>query len=70
MFVKENPDRKKKKPFYRQRIEVSSYARKEIVDIDIFLISRNGGRKIMQSIKIMSRSPARIRKWNQLSQFR
>ena len=70
MFVKENPDRKKKKAFYRQRIEVSSYARKEIVDIDIFLISRNGGRKIMQSIKIMSRSPARIRKWNQLSQFR
>ena len=32
--------------------------------------SRNGDRKIMQSIKITSRPPLRIRKWNQLTQFR
>ena len=44
--------------------------RKEIVDIDILVTSRNGDRKIMQSIRITSRPPSRIRKQNQLSQFR
>ena len=39
--------------------------RKETVDIDILVISRNGDRKIMQSIRITSRSPSRIQKWNQ-----
>ena len=58
------------KAFYRQRIPESSCARKEIVDIGILVTSRNGDRKIMQSIRITSRSPSRIRKWNQLSQFR
>ena len=43
---------------------------KETVDIDILVMSRNGYRKIMQSIRITSRPPSRIRKWNQLSQFR
>ena len=43
---------------------------KETVDIDILVTSRNGYRKIMQSIRITSRPPSRIRKWNQLSQFR
>ena len=33
-------------------------------------MSRNGDRKIMQSIRITSRPPSRISKWNQLSQFR
>ena len=41
-----------RKAFYRQRIPESSCARKETVDIDILVISRNGGRKIMQSIRI------------------
>ena len=57
------------KAFYRHRIPESSFARKETVDIDILVISRNGDRKIMQSIRIMSRPPSRKRKWNQLSQF-
>ena len=33
--------------FYRQRISESSCARKETVDIEIFVTSSNGGRKIM-----------------------
>ena len=59
-----------RKAFYRQRIPESSCARKETVDIDILATSRNGDRKIMQSIRIVSGPPWRIRKWNQLSQFR
>ena len=39
-------------------------------DIDILATSRNGERGIMQSIRVTSRSPLRIRKWSQLSQFR
>ena len=57
------------KAFYRQRISGSSCATKETVDIDILVTSRNGDRKIMQSIRIMSRPPLRKRKWDQLSQF-
>ena len=33
-----------RKAFYRQRIPESSYARKETVDIDILVTSRNGDR--------------------------
>ena len=51
-----------KKAFYRQRIPEPSCARKETVDIDILVTSRNGDRKIMQSIRIMSRPPTRKRK--------
>ena len=58
-----------KKAFYRQRIPEFSCARKETVDIDILVTSRNGDRKIMQSIRITGRPPSRKRKWNQLSQF-
>ena len=58
-----------RKAFHRQRIPESSYARKETVDIDILVTSRNGDRKIMQSIRITSRPPSRKGKWNQLSQF-
>ena len=58
-----------RKAFYRQRIPELSSARKETVDKDILLRSRNGDRKIMQSIRIMSEPPSRKRKWNQLSQF-
>ena len=56
-----------RKAFYRQRIPEFSCARKETVDTDILVTSRNGDRKIMQSIRIMSRTPLRKRKWNQLS---
>ena len=56
-----------KKAFYRQRIPESSCARKETVDIDILVTSRNGGRKIMQSVRIASRTTSRKTKWNQLS---
>ena len=59
-----------RKAFYRQRIPESSCARKETVDIDIFVKSRNADRKIMQSIRITSRPPLRESKWNQLRQFR
>ena len=59
-----------RKALYRQRILESSCARKEAVDIDVLVTSRNGGRKIMQSIRITKRSPLRISKWNQFSQFR
>ena len=57
-----------RKAFYRQRIPGSSCARKESVDIDILLTSRNGDRKIMESIGITSKPTSRKRKWNQLSQ--
>ena len=58
-----------RKAFYRQRIPEFNHVRKETVDIDILATSRNGDRKIMQSIRITSRPPSRKRKWNQLSQF-
>ena len=48
---------------------VRNCARKENVDIDILGTTRNGDRKIMQSIRITSRPPLRKRKWNQLSYF-
>ena len=58
-----------RKTFYGQRIPEFSCERKETVDIDILVTSRNGDRKIMQSIRITSRPPSRKSKWNQLSQF-
>ena len=57
------------KAFHRQRIPEFSRTRKETFDIDILVTSRNGDRKMMQSIRITSRPPSRKRKWNQLSQF-
>ena len=51
-----------RKAFYMQRIHEYSRARKETVDTDIPEISRNGNRKIMQSIRITSRPPSRKRK--------
>ena len=44
-----------RKAFYRHIIPEPSCARKETVDIDILVTSRNGDRKIMQSIRITSR---------------
>ena len=58
-----------RKAFYRQRIPGSSCARKETIGIDILVTSRNGDRKIIQSIRITGRPPSRKRKWNHLSQF-
>ena len=58
-----------RKAFYRQRIPKSSCARKETVDMDILVASRNGDRKIMQSIRITSRPLSRIKNWNKFSQF-
>ena len=58
-----------RKAFYRQRIPEPSCARKETVNIDILATSRDGDRKIMQSIRITNRPTSRKRKWNPLSQF-
>ena len=44
--------------------------RKEIVDIDILITSRNGDRKIEQPIRITNGPPERMWKWKQFSQFR
>ena len=53
------------------KITESSCARKETADIlDILVTFKNGDRKIMQSIRIMSKLTLRIRWWNQFSQFR
>ena len=38
-----------RKAFYRQRIPEPSCGKKETVDLDILVTSRNGDRKIMQS---------------------
>ena len=59
-----------KKAFYRQRIPESSCERNETAEIDIFVTSSNGDRKIMHSIRRTSRTASRIRKWSQFSQFR
>ena len=47
-----------RKPICRPRIPEFSCVRKETVDIDILVTSRNGDRKIMQAIRIMSRPPS------------
>ena len=39
-----------RKAFYRQKIPEPSCARKETVDIDILVASKNGDRKIIQAI--------------------
>ena len=58
-----------RKEFYRQKIPESSCVSKETVEIDIHVTSRNGDRKIIQSIRTTSRPILRKRKWSQLSQF-
>ena len=59
-----------KKAFYRQKTPDSSCVRKNTVDIDILITSGNVDRKTIQSIKVTSRPPSTMRKWNQLNQFR
>ena len=51
--------RGQRKPFFRQIIPESSCARKETVDIDILVKSRNGDRKTMQSVRITSKPTSR-----------
>ena len=51
-----------RKAFYRQGIPESSCAGKETVNIDINVTSRNGDRKIMQSIRITSRPSSSVKK--------
>ena len=58
-----------RKTFYKKKIPESSFVRKDTVDIGILVTSRNGGRKLMYSIRITSRPSLRERKQNQLSQF-
>ena len=41
-----------RKAFYRKRIPESSCTRKETFGIEILVTSRNGDKKIMQSIRI------------------
>ena len=53
-----------------QKIPEPSCVRKETVDIDILAASKNGDRKIINSTRITSRPPSRIRKWNQSNQLR
>ena len=55
--------------FSRQRIPQPGCGRKEAVYIDIPIASRNGDRKIMQSIRITSGTPTRIQKRNSFSQL-
>ena len=59
-----------RKAFYRQRVPESSCARKENVDIDTVVTSRNGNRKIMQTTRKTSRPALRIKMWNQLRLLR
>ena len=53
-----------RKAFYWQKIPESSCARKETVDVGILVTSRDGDRKIKQSIRKTSRSPSRIWKFH------
>ena len=48
---------KGKHSIYRQRIPEFSDAWKETVEINIHVTSRNGDKKMMQSIRIMNRPP-------------
>ena len=45
-------------------------AKKGIAGIDILITSRNGHTKIIQPIRIINGPAARMKKWNQFSQFR
>ena len=57
-----------RKTFYKRIIPESTCGRKETANTELLVTSRNGERKIMQSIKVASRPPSRKGKWNQLSQ--
>lgn len=46
---------------YNQRIPETSWTRKETVGSEILTTCRNGGRKLLQFIRITSRCPTRVR---------
>ena len=48
-----------RKAFYKQKVAEFRCARKDIVDIEILVASRNGDRKVMQCIRITSR-PSKV----------
>ena len=52
----------KRKAFCRQRIPESTCAKEESVDMDILITSKNGDRRIMQSVRIVSGPVTRKRK--------
>ena len=56
--------------FFMHGIPEFSCAGKETADIDILVTSRNSGKEMVQSVRITSRPPLRIKKWNQLNKFR
>ena len=56
-YVKATKIIDQRKSFCRQRIPEFSYARKGTVYIGILVTSKNGDRKMMQSIRITSRPP-------------
>ena len=58
-----------RKAFYKQRIPKSSCARKETVDIDILVTSRNGDKKNHAIYQNNKKTFLKKRKWNQLSQL-
>ena len=49
-----------RKAFCRQRIPECSCAMKEAVDIDLFITSRNGDRKFIQPVRIVSEPAMRM----------
>ena len=67
-FLKHNLHHRK--TYFRQRIPGSSFYRKETVDTDMLITSRDGDRQIMQSIRMTSGPHTKIKKWDQFSQFR
>ena len=59
-----------RKAFYRQRIPGSSCARKETDRHFVTFGDRITSRLVRQSVRITSRPPSRLSKWNQFSQVR
>ena len=56
-FLTESKDQRCQKILYAKNLEFSC-VRKETVDIDILITSRDGDRKIMQSIRITNGTPS------------
>ena len=59
----------KGKHFIGREFQSLAVQGKKLFDMDILVTSRNGDKKIMQSIRITSRPPSRKKKKNQFSQL-
>ena len=59
-----------RKVLWKQTIPHSTCTKKKTVATEKLIPSTDDDKKIMQPICITSRSPIRMRKWNQFSQFR